>query len=430
MRRIALLAALVLSCGAPPLAAPGPDTLTLAQVLEAARNRDPREAQLALERTRSALRLARIGADRLPSARVSAQAQYQSEVTSLADALAGEPPFPLPTPSRDTYDARLDVRQPIFDPTIGSRRSVERASQAETEARIETALYGLRAEAIEAFFAAALFQERAAAIDATIADLESALGVAAARVREGSALRSEEAALRAELLRRRQDGDEARAERLAALAIVSELTGMKTGPGLVVRAGAGAIDTSLPDSIARPELERFARSRERLALQERALSSSDLPRLAAFGRVGYGRPGLNLLGDEFGGWWVGGLQLEWSPRLWGNEGRERELLRLEGEVVATEEAAFRASIARAGAHDAAAVARLARAAALDDEIVRLREDVERETRIRFDEGVVTSAELVDRSTDVLAARIARATHRIELARARARYLNLMGLEVD
>ena len=429
MRAIVIAACMVL-CAA-PLTAQAPDTLTLDEVLRAARRQDPRQGQFVLEQARSALRLERIGADRLPSVRVSAQAQYQSEVTSLAGEGMPDLPFPVPAPSRDTYDARLDVRQPLLDPTIPSRRAVERAGYAETEARIEATLHALRAEAIEAFFAAALMEARAGTIEATLQGLEAARAVAAARVREGTALPSEEAALRAELLRRHQDADEARAERAAALGILSELTGMPLDTSVVMVAHGEVPDAAaLPDSVARPELALLARRRERLGLQERALAAGDLPRLSAFGRAGYGRPGLNFLGDDFGGWWLGGVQLEWSPRLWGNEGRERELLRLEAEIVATEEAAFRTSVARAAARDAAAVERLSRAVVVDEEIVALRESVERETRVRFDEGVVTSAELVDRSTDVLAARIARAAHLLELARARARYLNLMGLEVQ
>lgn len=414
---------------AAPLAAQTGDTLTLQDVLAASRRRDPRMAQLALERARSELRLERIGADRLGSVRLSGQAQYQSEVTSLAGAGVPDGPFPLPARPRDTYDVRLDVRQPVFDPTIPSRRAAERAGRAEAEAQIETVLHGLRVEAIEAFFAAALMESKAAAIEATLQELEAARRVAAARVQEGTALPSEEAALRAELLRRRQDSEEARAERVAALRILSGLTGLDTDTTAVI-AVVDPVDVAEgSDSIARPELALLARRQERIALQERALAASDLPRLAAFGRAGYGRPGLDLLDDEFGGWWLGGIQLEWSPRLWGSEGRERELLRLESAIVATEAAAFRAAVERAAARDAAAILRLADAITLDDEIVRLRESVEREARLRFDEGVVTSAELVDRSTDVLAARIARATHRLELARARARYRNLMGLEV-
>jgi outer membrane protein TolC len=65
----------------------------------------------------------------------------------------------------------------------------------------------------------------------------------------------------------------------------------------------------------------------------------------------------------------------------------------------------------------------------DEEIVGLRERVLRESRVRFGEGVLTAAELVDRETDVLAARLARATHRVELARAQARFLTTLGLEV-
>ena len=411
------------------LAAQAPDTLTLDEVLGAARRQDPRQGQFALEQARSALRLERIGADRLPSARLSAQAQYQSEVTSLAGEGMPELPFPVPTPPRDTYDARLDVRQPLFDPTIPSRRAAERAGHAEAAARIEATLHAVRAEAIEAFFVAALMEARTGTIEATLQGLEAARTVAAARVREGTALPSEEAALRAELLQRRQDADEARAERAAALGILSELTDIHLDTSVILVAHAVVSGTPLPDSVARPELALLARRRERLDLQERALAAGDLPRLSAFGRAGYGRPGLNLLGNDFGGWWLGGVQLEWSPRLWRNERRERELLRLEAEIVATEEAAFRTSVVRAAARDAAAIERLSQAVVLDEEIVALRESVERETRLRFDEGVVTSAELVDRSADVLAARIARATHLLELARARAQYLNLMGLEV-
>lgn len=427
--RATLVSILVLAAAA-PLAAQSPDTLSIDRVLAAVRSTDPRVAQLALARAQADLRLRSISAERLPSVRLSAQGQYQSDVISLSGSLPADSPISFPTPARDSYDARIDVRQPLIDPTIGSRRAVERAALAESEARVEVALHALRAEAIEAFFAAALAAERRDAVDAAIASLEAALRTASARVREGTALRSEAAELRAERLRRRQEADEASADRVAALAILAELTGLAIPADAVTNVRALASGAALPDSIRRPEVELFERSRQRLALRERALAAADRPRIAAFGRVGYGRPGLNLLGDEFGGWWLGGLQLEWAPRLWGSEKRERELLRIESEIVASEEAAFRGSVRRAAARDDAAIDRLARALEIDDEIVQLREEVERETRLRFEEGVVTSAELVDRTGDVLSARIARAAHMVELARARARYLNLLGQEVD
>jgi outer membrane protein TolC len=50
--------------------------------------------------------------------------------------------------------------------------------------------------------------------------------------------------------------------------------------------------------------------------------------------------------------------------------------------------------------------------------------------VRFREGVVTASEYVDRSTDVLEARLARATHRVEQVQARARFLTSLGLEIQ
>ena len=73
--------------------------------------------------------------------------------------------------------------------------------------------------------------------------------------------------------------------------------------------------------------------------------------------------------------------------------------------------------------------RLESTLAADDSIIALRERILRETQFRFAEGVITSAEYVDRQTDVVAARLDRTTHRLELAQARARFLTSIGVEV-
>ena len=65
----------------------------------------------------------------------------------------------------------------------------------------------------------------------------------------------------------------------------------------------------------------------------------------------------------------------------------------------------------------------------DDAVIALRERIERETRHRYAEAVVTAAEYVDRENDVLAARLTRAGHEVELAQAQARYLTTIGLEL-
>ncbi len=180
---------------------------------------------------------------------------------------------------------------------------------------------------------------------------------------------------------------------------------------------------------ARPEFAQFAAGRDAVRAREATVTALDKPRVSAFGRTGYGRPGLNQLAREFDSYWLAGVQLEWTPFDWGTIKREREAIALQRQVLVTEERAFAERIQRAVRADLATVDRLERTVATDDAIVALRERVLQETRLRYDEGVITSAEFIDRETDLNTARLARATHRVELAQARARFLTTVGLEV-
>lgn len=408
------------------------DTLRLGALQAEAVQRDPRGRQAGLLASQSALRLRNLDAERLPVLRADAQGQYQSDVVAIPFRLPNGASPPLPP--HDNYDAHVGVQQRLYDPTLAPRRDLERARLAESQARVGTSLYSLRQSVNDAFFTALLLQGQAGEVRAGITDLEAQLEVARDRVRLGSALPSESATLEAELLRRRQSLDELAADRDAALMVLSDLAGRAVTsadalalPDLaadVTRARA-AVDTVR----ARPEYRQFARSRDVLARQEASLGAEARPRVSVFGRAGYGRPGLNPLGRDFDAYWVGGLQLEWAPWNWGATDRDREALELQQQIVAADEAAFSETIRRSIVRDLASADRLERSLAADDSIVALRERILGETRLRFGEGVITSAELVDRETDVLTARVARASHRVELAQARARFLTTVGLEV-
>jgi outer membrane protein TolC len=136
-----------------------------------------------------------------------------------------------------------------------------------------------------------------------------------------------------------------------------------------------------------------------------------------------------MLNDGFQGYWLAGVQVQWAPWNWNATARDREALTLQQDIVAADEAAFAASTRRAVERLLADMERLEAALRTDDEIIALRERIERETRRRFEEAVVTAAEYIDRRNAVLAARTARVTHDVELAQARARYLTTIGVEL-
>jgi outer membrane protein TolC len=386
---------------------------------------DRRAAQLPLLERQSALRTRSVDREILPTATAFAAGQYVSDVPSIG----GTPMVPY-----QQYDAYVTLRQRLFDPTRSVRRDLESAQLDEAEARVHSALWQQRQQLSDAFFTLLALDAERRSVEATRTELETQRRLAATRVDAGTALASEVALLDAALLRHRQTLDDVDANRSATHAVLVSLAGTPiasdaplTLPNL--DAAVSAARLALDTIAARPEYGQFDGTRAVLAARSRQIARADLPKLAAFARTGYGRPGINPLARDFQSYWVAGLQLEWTPQLWGASSRDAEVQRLQQEIIATEEAQFRESLLRAVQRDLAAMDRLARSLESDDAIIALHERVAEETRRRFAEGGITAGELVDRETDLLTARTARELHRVRLAEAQARFLTTVGQEI-
>ncbi len=432
MRQCAAIAA-VFTLLAVPLRAQQPaiDTLSLDAAQTQAEAADPRGRQITLQSRQSELRLRSLAATWYPAFSVNGQGQYQSDVTRFGAALP--PGIHIANQPHDTYDAHVNAQQSILDRSVAPRAALERAQLAESDAQVRAALFGLRQEVNDAFFTAASLQSRAAEVATAMLDLEARLRDARDRVRGGTALPSDTAILVATLLQRRQDSLQIAGDRRAALARLSDLVGRPVADGVrldvpdlapaVSRAAA-----SVDEVRARPEYAQFSATRARLSTQEDVDAAQEKPKVSAFARWGYGRPGLNALNTSFETYWLAGVQVQWTPWTWGTVSRDREVLELQRDIVATNESAFSRQLRRAVENDLTTIARLDSTLAADDRIIALRELIEHETRVRFEEGVVTAADYSDRSTDLLSARLARAQHRVDLAQARAHFLTTLGLE--
>lgn len=425
------LPGMVRAQSSPQAATPQGSELRLDTLQRSAVETDPRFRELRLYESQADLRVANISAEMKPTISVDGLLQYQSDVPTPPPFVPGGQPLFLPPKGTVDASARLDQR--IYDPTIGPRIAVEKARLAESQARTRTALFALRQDVNDAFFAAALLQERSRALAATLAELEARLQETNVRVREGAALASDAAAVEAALLQRRQDDDALRANRVAALKRLSNLTGRElsdadvlVAPDLNVAVAEARRRNDVRD---RPEFVQFARTQDRLARERDAAANQDRPRLSAFAKGGVGRPGLNFISDEFEVYGLAGIQLHWKAWTWGASGRETRALELQQEIATADEAAFKKALARTTETDTTSIDRLQRALSLDDRIVDLREQIVRTSEVRFREGALTASEYVDRSTDLLEARFARAGHQVELAEASARFLTSLGLEV-
>jgi len=432
-RATGLLTAALLVAVPSLVTAQGGEGLRLGVLQHEARDADARTRELELLASQTDLRLHNLDAERLPSLTALGQTQYQSDVPSLPLILpGGQPPF---APPKFTYDASLRADERLYDPSLAARRDLARADLAESQARVRSSLFALRQEVNDAFFSAAILQEQIGALNASIDDLDARLRETTARVREGAALAGEAAAVEATLWRQRQQADELAATRRAALARLATLVGHPIANDAAaalpdLNAAVAEARRALDSLRARPEYEQFDRTRDRVTRQQELAEAGDRPQVSAFGRAGYGRPGLNFISDQSEVYALGGLQLQWKAWTWGTSGRERAALALQRDIVAAEERAFTSGIRRAIELDLATIDRLQNAVVADDRIVSLRDAIDQAARLRLQEGVTTAADYLDRRTELLTAQFDRARHRVELAHAQARVLTTLGLEVQ
>jgi outer membrane protein TolC len=433
---IGCLTAALTGMAAPALsqtARDGREPLQLGVLQREAGAADARTRELELLSKQADLRVRSIDVERLPSVSALGQSQYQSDAaTAPFNGPNGQPVFAAP---KFTYDASLRVDQRLYDAGIQPRRDLARADLAESQARVRTALFALRQEVNDAFFAAALLQEQLGALTATLDGLEGRLKDMTTRVREGTALPGEAAAIEATLLQQRQQADALRSSRSAALARLAVLTGRSIGADAVtvlpeIADRMSQARAALERGRSRPEYDQFDRARDRVARQQAVATAADRPQVSAFGRGGYGSPGLNFAADRAEGYALAGVQLQWKAWTWGASDRERSILALQQTIVSAEEAAFTSGLHRAVQSDLAAIDHLEATLPTDDRIVSLRESIDRTASVRLGEGVITASEYLDRHTEWLNAQFERSRHRVELAQSRARVLTMLGLEVQ
>lgn len=72
---------------------------------------------------------------------------------------------------------------------------------------------------------------------------------------------------------------------------------------------------TLPTTQKHPEYMRFEYQKKPLQAMEKVVSTQNKPRVMAFAQLGYGRPELNFLSNDFEAYYQFWVKLNW--RIWG-----------------------------------------------------------------------------------------------------------------
>lgn len=296
-------------------------TVTLLQCHEAALKNYPLVKQAGLIEQTEQFSVDNAYRGYYPQVTITAQATYQSAVTEVPIKL---PQLQFESLSLDQYRAQVEITQTIWDGNVMGSQSEQAQAQAQVaRQQLQVELYRLKERVNQLFFGIQMVKEQYEQVRLLRTDLETALASVTAAVAAGAAQKRDQYLLEAELLNLDQRDARLRASAVSYAAVLARLTGLDldTATTFILEGGS-----ALQDNIDRPELRLFDAQAGFVTARTDAVTARYLPKFTAFFNGGYGRPGLDMLLNDFDPYFITGIRMAWPlTDLWASS-NERDLL--------------------------------------------------------------------------------------------------------
>ncbi|PJJ76176.1 outer membrane protein TolC [Thermoflavifilum aggregans] len=385
------------------------DTLNLDECLEMAKRNYPLIKQYALIEKTKEYSIANAQKGYLPQFNIAGQATYQSDVTKIPISLPG---IDIPIISRDQYKIYGEVSQSITDLfTVKDQKEyINTNSEIETQ-KTEIELYKLRERINNLYFGILIINAQIQQIEILKKDIQNGIEQTNIAISNGVALKSAADNLKAELLKANQQTIELKYTRKSYADMLSLYIGKQIDENTVLEMPMKKI---LSTTINRPELKQFDLQKKSFDIQNKLINDKNLPRLSVFFQVGLGRPGLNMLNNNFKGYYIGGLRLNWNFTSLYTLKNEREILALNQSAIDVQRETLLFNTNLTLKQQYADITKMEELIETDKSIVELREKIKNTILNQLTNGTATTNDYIISVNAVEQAKLNLVLHEIQL----------------
>ncbi|MBL7923859.1 MAG: TolC family protein [Bacteroidia bacterium] len=357
----------------------------------------------------------------LPQLNINGQATYQSAVTELPIKIP-LPGFEMESPDKDQYKVVADVSQVVYDGgAIYRQKGVQKTSARVEQEKINVEMQKMRERVRQLFLGVLMLDEQVQQITLVDADLQSGIKRMESAVKNGSAFRSQLAQLRAEELKNNQRRTELLNTRRTLLKTLSLFTGIEFADD--TRFMKPAISHSFGNtfSLQRPELGLFMAQDSMVAAQGKLIGSKSLPKLSLFAQGGYGRPGLNMLDNDFAWFYLAGARLSWNLGALYSLHAERKVNRISRSSLQIQKELYLLNANITVEQYRNEMEKYQKLLLDDAGILSLREEIMNASRAQLQNGLITAADYLRDVHAADQARQAELLHRLQLLQVQLDY---------
>lgn len=362
-------------------------TLTLDECFDKARNNYPLTKQKDLIEQTKNLTVSNVWHGYLPQINISAQASYQSDVTSLPITFPG---LKIDKLSQDQYKVIADVTQTIYDGGLMSSQSGLQESLSKIdEHKLEVELIKLKERVNNIFFSILLVDEQLIQTDLMLSDLNSSIKKLEAAYKNGIISKSELDVIKAEYLKVKQKVFELSSTRSFLLNNLGLLINEKLDETIKLLIPP-ELNFSSQTEIQRPELNLLSAQKTLIDNQSGLSNSKIIPKASLFFQGGYGKPTLNMLKNNFDWFYIAGIRLSWSFSNLYSYSNENEISDLNKLSIETQEEAFLLNTNLTLNQQKTEFIKLQEMIKVDKEIIELRKSILNAAKAKLDNGTITS----------------------------------------
>ena len=396
--------------------------LTLQQAYDLAYKNYPVWRQKDLVRRTADLNIDILQKDFLPQVTVVGQSTYQSAVTEVPIKIPG---YTIEAPSKSQQKVVADLSQLIYDGGVTrQQKNFEDLNAVVEDQKVEVELYQIK-EKINLYYLGILYMdEQLKQVALVKSDIENGIKRVEAQVQNGTAFKSNLNSLKAELLEVDQRRIETRATKKGLVDAMAVFLGQPINEN--VQLEKQVINNVVYGEITRPELKLYNDQSKLIDQQNKLITARNRPKASLFAQGGYGRPGLNMLVNEFDTYYIGGLRLNWSLDGLYKTKKEREKIEVNKKIVDTEKETFLLTTNTQLVRQQAEIEKLKQLIVSDSAIIALRRTVTDASKAQLESGVITATDyLIDVNAEDQA-RQGLITHEVQLIQAQINYLTISG----
>jgi outer membrane protein TolC len=290
---------------------------------------------------------------------------------------------------------------------------------------VEIELYKLKDRINQIFFSIILLRQNEILLKSNKERIEAKLTEVQSGIRNGAVLEMNADLLQAELVRLDQQLTETRMDRSTSYKMLAELISTpvpETAPLVTPR-------IVLPGTLfedKRLENDLFNIQRSKVDLMRNMITTKWNPKIFAYGQIGYGRPNLNMLDDNFKPWWLFGAKLTWSPWSWNQNKNEKQILSIQNDLLRSQQETFDKNLKISSQKDLNEVMKFTELLSQDEQIIALRIKITKTASSQLDNGVITSSDYIARLNEETLSQLNLEIHKIQLIKAKLSYLYTLG----